>query len=102
MKSPPFQNSSNFGLTFFYPKIFEFQVATNARGRGVQRLLLLAQRMNILGIPALAMLVFHGADPSESMSYVTCLLVRIVTIILATNHMLSQPTLALGRYVNLS
>ena len=102
MKSPPFQNSSNFGHTFFIQIFFEFQIATNARGRGVQRLLLLAQRINILGIPALAMLVFHAADPSESMSYVTCLLVRIVTIILETNRMLSEPTLALGRYVNLS
>ena len=63
---------------------------------------MLAQRINILGIPALAMLVFHAADPSESMSYVTCFLVRIVTIILATNRMLSEPTLALGRYVDLS
>ena len=85
-----------------YPNMFGFQIANKSRGRGVQRLLLLAHRINLLGIPALALLVFQAADPPESMGYITCFLVRMVTIILGTNRMLSEPTVALGRYVNLS
>ena len=81
--------------------MFEFQIANKSRGRGVQRLLLLAQRINLLGIPALAMLVFQAAVPPESMGYITCFLVRMVTIILGTNRVLSEPTVALGRYANL-
>ena len=92
-----------FWSPIFYPNIFEFQIATKAKGRGVQRLLLLAQRINLLGIPAMAVLVFvHAVYPSENMSYITCFLVRMATLLLATNRMLSEPTVVLGRYVNLS
>ena len=51
----------------------------------------------------MAMLVFfHAVDPSENMSYITCFLVRMATILLGANRMLSEPAVALGRYVNLS
>ena len=97
-----FPNVIKFWSNISYPNMFGFQIANKSRGRGVQRLLLLAQRINLLGIPALAMLVFQAADPPESLAYITCFLVRMVTIILGTNRMLSEPTVALGRYVNLS
>ena len=97
-----FPKVNNFWSHIFYPNILEFQIANRSRGRGVQRLLLLAQRINLLGIPALAMLVFQAADPPEGMAYITCFLVRMLTIILGTNRMLSEPTVALGRYVNSS
>ena len=90
-----------FWFPIFYPNIFQFQTATKAKGRGVQRLLLLAQRINLLGIPAMAMLVFFRAvELSENLSYVTCFFIRMVTFLLATNRMLSEPAVALGRYVN--
>ena len=103
IKFLPFQDSSNFGLLFFCPNIFDFQIATKAKGRGVQRLLLLAQRINLLGIPAMAVLVFvHAVDLSENLSYITCFFVSMVILLLETNRMLSRPAVALGRYVNLS
>ena len=48
------------------------------------------------------LVIVNAVDPSENMSYITCFLVRMATILLGTNRMLSEPTVALGRYVNLS
>ena len=79
--------------------MYIFQIATNARGRGVLRLLLFGQRVNLLGIPALVILLFTEEDPSGSLPLMLCLFVRIVTIILGITRSVSDTTVALGRYV---
>ena len=67
--------------------------------RGVLRLLLFGQRVNLLGIPALVILLFTEEDPSGSLPLMLCLFVRIVTIILGISRSVSDTTVALGRYV---
>ena len=76
-----------------------FQIATDASGRGVLRLLLLGQRINLLAIPALCILLFTTGDPSQNMPNMLCILVRILIILVAANRVVSEPTVALGRYV---
>ena len=55
--------------------------------------------MNLLGIPALVVLLFESADTSGNLPLMLCFLVRLVTFILGMNRGVSDATVALGRYV---
>ena len=80
---------------FFIP----FQIATDARGRGVLRLLLIQQQTNILCIPALCLQLFIVAYPSRSIPIAMplCLILEILFMVVSTNRIVAHLTLALGR-----
>ena len=75
-----------------------FQVATNVRGRGVLRLLLLQQQLRLLSIPALLLQLGILVFPLWQTPLLLCHLFEIVTFIVITQHIISSITIALGRY----
>ena len=76
-----------------------FQIATNAKGRGVLRLLLLQQQIKMLCIPALCLQIFIAAYPSMACHPLICLILEIVFLIVTTNRSVSTLSVAMGRYI---
>ena len=76
---------------------FSFQVASDARGRGVLRLLLRQQQINLLCIPALCLQVVLLTYPSTKMPPALCLSFDIAALLVCVNRIISIFTIALGR-----
>ena len=77
--------------------VVSLQVASSAPGRGVLRLLLVQQQVNLLCIPALILQLLMVASPSLHMPPLLCLLVVILLIIIIINRTFSDIAVALGR-----
>ena len=85
--------------TYIFHKItFAFQIASNARGRGVLRILLIQQQINLFCIPALCLQLIVLAYPSRNMPPLPCLILEIMFMIVASNHTVCDLAVALGRY----
>ena len=80
---------------------FDSQVATDAKGRGVLRLLLLQQQMSLLSIPALCLQLVGLAFPSEQIPLLICVSSEIFSYVVITHHSISSIAIALGRYVHI-
>ena len=78
--------------------IHAFQVATNVKGRGVLRLLLLQQQLRLLSIPALLLQLFMLAFPSWLLHFLLCISFDVVTLIVDAHQLISSITIATGRY----
>ena len=89
----------NFKQCVIAPKQF-LQIATNAKGRGVLRLLLYHQQINLLCIPGIFLQILIVAFPSISMPSIVCYFLEILFLIVVTNRMVSDLTVALGRYLD--
>ena len=76
-----------------------FQIATNAKGRGVLRLLLLQQQIKMLCVPALCLQIFIVAYPSMACHPLICLILEVVFLIVTTNRSVSTLSVAMGRYI---
>ena len=83
---------------FSSDKIITFQTATTAKGRGVLRLLLLQQQMNIFCIPAICLQLFMITFPSSTMPLPLCVILEILFMTVVTNRSVSSLTVGLGRY----
>ena len=77
--------------------IFAFQIATGARGRGVLRLLLIQQQINLFCIPAICLQLYIVAFPSASLPPLLCFILEVLLLIVATNGTMGHITVALGR-----
>ena len=75
-----------------------FQVATNKSGRGVLRLLLIQQQLNLICIPAICLQLMLFANPSIRVPQMICLSIEIMHVIVTVNRILSDNAVALGRY----
>ena len=75
-----------------------FQIATDSKGRGVLRILLIQQQMNLLCIPALCLQLIVVAYPSTNMPNLVCLLLEMLFMLVSTNRAISDLAVALGRY----
>ena len=78
--------------------IFAFQIATGASGRGVLRLLLIQQQINLLCIPAICLQLYIVAFPSAILPSFLCLILEVLLLIVSTNGTIGHITVALGRY----
>ena len=76
---------------------FAFQIATGARGRGVLRLLLIQQQINLFCIPAICLQLYIVAFPSVSLPPLLCFILEVLLLIVATNGTMGHITVALGR-----
>ena len=79
-------------------KIIAFQIATTAKGRGVLRLLLLQQQINLFCIPAICLQLFMVTYPSSTMALPLCVILEILFVTVETNRSVSILTVGLGRY----
>ena len=86
----------NFSLVIAY--FLGLQIATGARGRGVLRLLLIRQQINLLCIPAICLQLCIVAFPSASLPPLLCLILEVLLLIVSTNGTIGHITIALGRY----
>ena len=84
-------------LQFIF-NMFTFQVATNVRGRGVLRLLLLQQQLRLLSIPALFLQLSILVFPLWKTPSILCLSFEMVTFIAITHTIISSIAIASGRY----
>ena len=78
-----------------------FQIATTARGRGVLRLILYEKRTNLVAIPAMCIQIYIAADASTGRPQMVCVILKLLSIIVATNRSVGEAAVALGRYVHL-
>ena len=62
------------------------------------RLLLIHQQINLLCIPALCIQLLMVANPSGNLPHLFCLLLEVIYTIVATNLLVSDMAVALGRY----
>ena len=83
-------------LNSIYP--FDLQVASDAKGRGVLRLLLLQQRFNLFSIAALCLQLITLLFPSTKCSSMLCFSYEIFTIVGIVHRIISSLAIALGRY----
>ena len=84
-------------LVFETSCCIHFQVATNAKGRGVLRLLLVQQQINLLCIPALCLQLFAMVNSSQQQPRVLCLILEILYNIVTVNRVVSDMAVSLGR-----
>ena len=82
---------------FFHSIHRFFQVATNKSGRGVLRLLLIQQQINLICIPAICLQLLLFANPSINVPQVICLSIEIMHMIVTLNRVLGDTIVALGR-----
>ena len=74
-----------------------FQVATDAKGRGVLRLLLLQQQINILEVPVICAQLALLAFPEWRAPVAFCTLFDIITRFTLMVRYMSNFAIALGR-----
>ena len=79
--------------------IFAVQIATDAKGRGVLRLLLLQQRLNLLSIVAICLQLTTFLFPSTKSWTMLCLSYEILTRVAIVHRLISSLAIALGRYL---
>ena len=72
--------------------MFSFQIASTARGRGVLRLLLIQQQMNLLCIPALCLHILPLEYPP-----LLCQFIEIMAMIVTITRTVGDLAVALGR-----
>ena len=72
--------------------MFFFQIASSARGRGVLRLLLIQQQMNLLCIPALCLNILPLEYPP-----LVCQIIEIMAMIVTINRTVGDLAVAMGR-----
>ena len=92
------QVRKNINQCVIAPKQF-LQIATNAKGRGVLRLLLKQYQMNLLCVPGLLLQLFMTAFSSKSMPTLLCFFFEVLFFIVLNNRVVSDLSVALGRYV---
>ena len=78
---------------------FRIRVATNASGRGVLRLILLQQRLNLLSVPIICMELLILCYPSEKMPKLFCVSFEGMFGFMLVNRQLSSICIGLGRRV---
>ena len=77
--------------------LFSVQVATASRGRGVLRLILLRQHVNLLSAPALLLQLISILYPSIKTSAIICLAFELLTFIVASSGNITNLAISLGR-----
>ena len=75
----------------------DFQVASNAKGRGVMRLLLTQHRIDMLCIPLICIQALITANQSWIQSLPICYSFEILAKVVITNVSFSDFSVALGR-----
>ena len=78
-------------------KIFPFQIATDAKGRGVLRLLLVQQQINLLCIPAICIQLFMVSNPTGEMPHVVCIALEVLYTIIMASRTVSDMAVVMGR-----
>ena len=73
------------------------QVATNQRGRGVLRLLLIQKQINMICVPAMCLQMFLLASQPSHVTQWVCLSDHIMWIIVALNQTVGDAVVAVGR-----
>ena len=58
------------------------------------------KRINLVAIPAMCIQIYIAADPSRRTQMV-CVILKLLSIIVATNRSVGEAAVALGRYVHL-
>ena len=74
-----------------------FQVATNQSGRGVLRLLLIQQQINMICVPAMCLQIFLFANLPIHTPQWLCLSKDIMWRIVALNRIINDAVIAVGR-----
>ena len=74
------------------------QVATNQSGRGVLRLLLIQQQINMICVPAMYLQIFLFANLPIHTPQWLCMFDGIMWTIVALNRIISDAVVAVGRY----
>ena len=82
----------------YHQKLF-FQIATNAKGRGVLRLLLKQHQVNLLCVGGLFLQLFMVVFSSKSMPPLICISYEVVFLVVYNNYIVSHFSVALGRYI---
>ena len=77
--------------------ITHFQIATSAKGRGVLRLLLMKQQINLVCLPALFIQLLIVANQSGHLPSLVCFSVEVMDMIASINCAFSGFLVALGR-----
>ena len=77
--------------------ITHFQIATSAKGRGVLRLLLMKQQINLVCLPALFIQLLIVANQSGHLPSLVCFSVEVMDMIASINCALSGFLVAFGR-----
>ena len=73
-------------------------MATTSKGRGVLRLILLRQHVNLLSAPALFLQLISILYPSIKTSAIICLAFEFLTFIVASSGNITNLAISLGRY----
>ena len=76
-----------------------FQIATGAKGRGVLRLLLVQQQINLLCIPGVCFKFLIIAYPFKNMPILLCSIFEILVMVVTINRTVGDLVVVLGRYV---
>ena len=85
-------------IFFLYIKLYHLiQVATNQSGRGVLRLLLIQQQINMICVPAMCLQILLFAKLPIHTPQWLCLSNTIVWTIVALNRIISDAVVAVGR-----
>ena len=85
-------------LFFLYIKLYHLiQVATNQSGRGVLRLLLIQQQINMICVPAMCLQIFLFANLPIHTPQWLCMFDGIMWTIVALNRIISDAVVAVGR-----
>ena len=79
-------------------KFDDFQIATDDPGRGVLRLLLLQQQLNLLSIFALGIQLVAVLFPSMKMPLAVCFSFEIMSYAMGLHRNVSSLAIGLGRY----
>ena len=76
-----------------------FQIATGAKGRGVLRLLLVQQQINLLCIPGVCFKFLIIAYPLRNMPVLLCSVFEILVMVVTINRTVGDLVVVLGRYI---
>ena len=88
----------SFNINIMRIIIFRNQTRTDARGRGVLLLILRREQLNLMaGVPALVLLLVIVATPSTILPPLLCISLQSLVAILASNRMLTNITIPIGR-----
>ena len=88
------------GLPLIANALWYLRVSSNARGRGVLRLIKLQYCINLLSLPAILTELVILAMPSESMPTLVCLYLEWTVGFVRFNHYLGGLAIALSRYIH--
>ena len=85
------------GLPLAWNMFWHLRVANSARGKGVLRLILQRQYLNMLCVPVLCIDLLILAWPSQEMPFLVCVFMECAVLCVWNNHYLGSLSIALGR-----